>query len=735
MKTRAACPVPPAACEVLRAPCPVPRARCGVRRASCEGRRRVRHAATACAVAALGLLLGADTALIARQQPQPTFRSGVTLVTVDVTVLDKDGTPVPNLTAGDFEVKLNGKTQPVRVLTFVQAASGDTPATVDARGVAVASQGRQATSNAAPAGERRVFVILVDDLSFAPLQGKKLFAAAERFVGGLPASDLAGLATTTGAVAVNPTVDRAAIRGALGKVVGDFNDPRTMVRVDGPSVGIGEALAVDSGDDGALQRLIARECFNGGIQPGVRSEQLIGDSPCAGEAFAIARRNAALAKANTARQVKAYLSVIGAMRSASGIKHLVILSDGLAAQYELSSLTPIAKAAAEAGVQLSLLIEDPDALNLSDPGRSASIGGGETYSQHDSGAPKRRSEDGLMFVSGVQTVADITGGNFYRVIGDPDPFFEKVKVAASAVYRLGVEPLPDTAPGRAFAVVATVKKAGLTAHANRHAVAPGPAAVVPVEEQLRAAIGSGTPLYNVPISLATALRRSLPKPGEAAAALPKGQIDLGVNIEIPASAKAPLTTMFGLIDDFGAIKSGRRVVTEAPDAGGYRLTFSLPVAPGKYKLRFAVADASGSVGSVETAVTAQLTSMGPFAASDLLTWWVDVKGQSQFLALEAVPAGVDTLHSSIELYSAVAGAAVPEGLHVKIALFPSGAGAGAEAVKGTEHDRAPDLADGVLHAEAEFEIGQLTSGTYVIRATVMLGDKVIGTASASVRKR
>src|SRR5664279_748020 len=56
------------------------------------------------------------------QQPQqptapPTFRSSVTLVTVDVSVLDRDGKPVPGLTADDFQIKLNGKLQPVRALS------------------------------------------------------------------------------------------------------------------------------------------------------------------------------------------------------------------------------------------------------------------------------------------------------------------------------------------------------------------------------------------------------------------------------------------------------------------------------------------------------------------------------------------------------------------------------------------------------------------------------------------
>jgi hypothetical protein len=66
------------------------------------------------------LLIG--SAIGARAQERPAFKSGVTLVTVDVTVLDRDGQPVPDLTAADFDVQQDGRTQPVRSVTYLRAA-------------------------------------------------------------------------------------------------------------------------------------------------------------------------------------------------------------------------------------------------------------------------------------------------------------------------------------------------------------------------------------------------------------------------------------------------------------------------------------------------------------------------------------------------------------------------------------------------------------------------------------
>ena len=60
--------------------------------------------------------IASGTPLAGRRQQTPTFRSGVSLVTIDVTVLDKDGKPVPGLMSDEIEIKLNGKVQPIRAL-------------------------------------------------------------------------------------------------------------------------------------------------------------------------------------------------------------------------------------------------------------------------------------------------------------------------------------------------------------------------------------------------------------------------------------------------------------------------------------------------------------------------------------------------------------------------------------------------------------------------------------------
>jgi len=52
------------------------------------------------------------------QQP-PTFRTGVDIVQLDVTVLDKDRQPVRGLTADDFTILDKGKPQPIVAFSAV----------------------------------------------------------------------------------------------------------------------------------------------------------------------------------------------------------------------------------------------------------------------------------------------------------------------------------------------------------------------------------------------------------------------------------------------------------------------------------------------------------------------------------------------------------------------------------------------------------------------------------------
>lgn len=646
-----------------------------------------------------GVLAG-GIATAGQQQGPPVFRGGVTLVRVDVTVLDKDGKPVPHLSADDFEIKLDGHVRPVRALSYEQVTlPGQTPTPTPS--ISAAAKPPREISNAQPAQEPRLFVLMIDDLSIPPARGKGMFFAAAKFVDALPPGDLVGFTTSSGMATLNPTRNRAALDAALRHAAGDLNDPRDLPP-DVP-VGLSDALDVVSGNQPLLNKIIQQVCGLAG-----------GQSPCAEAVTRKVNMVGELARATAAQQIQAYVSVIDAMKPAPGLKELVVISDGLgvASRYQLASFAPIAHAAAAAGVQLSVLSQDPDFMDISQGGASSVTGAGSRALQ---GAT--RYEDNRTLVMDLQTMTDLAGGTFYRVMGQPDRFFNAVALATSGVYHLGVEAPSGTSPKGDFTVAARVRQSGLTVHANHVAMLPAPLAAVPVDEQLRGAIAKGLPNYGVPLTMAMALRRSTTTAG----------LDLDVNVEVGASATLPLTAMYGLLDGAGNVHVGRATITQPSAGGTYRISVSVPVTPGSRRLRFAVADASGHVGSLDAPIRTDLARIGPFLASDILTSWSGVDGKEQFLAVEEVPATATELEAFLELYSA-SEVPLPDDVEVQWSVAASDAPpvSGQLAVPIHNADR--------LTASAKFQLGSLSAGEYEVRATVLTGGAPVGSISTTFRK-
>jgi len=68
--------------------------------------------------AILACCLAASAGLTA-QQPTSTFKTGVDLVPVDVSVVDRNGRPVNDLTAADFTLTVDGKPRAVASASYI----------------------------------------------------------------------------------------------------------------------------------------------------------------------------------------------------------------------------------------------------------------------------------------------------------------------------------------------------------------------------------------------------------------------------------------------------------------------------------------------------------------------------------------------------------------------------------------------------------------------------------------
>ena len=689
---------------------------------------------------------------VAAQSQAPTFRSGVVLVTVDVAVFDGDGRAVPGLDAGAFEVRLNGRPQPIKVVSYLEARGELTTATpapkAPARPAWDGRPGRQTVTNAgivdprAAVGEDRVFVILIDNLSIPSSRGHRLFLAAQKFVSGLPPGDpIAVVHTSDPSRPVGPTLSRDVIIKALSEIRGSAVDLSSVqvqgqADADGPAgpVGIHQALEIDHGVAQALKNAIAQACFAGDTREVDAQvlDVLIAQNQCAGRVTRDARIVAAQTKQIRTNQVSAIAGVIAAMGAADGIRHLVILSDGIAVGRATESLNPVAEAAARAGVQVSVLMEDHD-MSLGDESRSPNVVAGTdpAIQRLDNGAPSRRLEDQRMLREGLQAVTGVVGGQFYRVVGDPAPFFERVRTASAAVYRLGIELPAGLTAGQSMTVDAQVKRPGVSVFVNRHAFVPAPAPAVPpkivtTDDMLKAAVSAGEEHGAVPLHTATLLRRA---PGGS------GHVEVTLQVEVPASGtpvRGPLAVMFGVVPmrdgrpaSGAAMTSGRQVIAAAGPSGAFQSSFAIPVAPGVYHLRVAVADAEGALGAIATDLDANLPTLGPFQGSDLLVAWVDANGQPRLIALDPIPAAATGVRAELELYPPADGVRIDD-VQVEISVTKAG---DAEALD--ERLVTPRNTNGVWRAATEFSSDMLGEGRYTLRARVTVGDTVVGSALAT----
>ncbi|MEX2270346.1 MAG: hypothetical protein WD690_02665 [Vicinamibacterales bacterium] len=640
-------------------------------------------------------------------QQRPTFTTTTTLLTLDVTALDRDGKPVAGLQPDDFEVKINGSVQPVQTLAFIQNTV-DVPATSPAEPLLPGLSARRTAVNASLPSQSRVFVVVVDDLSFEPGAGKALFVSAEAFVSQLPSSDFVGFALTSGNGSINPTRDRRAVVDALKRAVGVFSNPATVI--DPPMVGIGEAFDIEEGGlESKAKDIMLRECFDPKLAEAMRNrsiDRLRSASDCADRVPDRARQIVQQVRANRRSQLDALESILESLKGAPGIKYIVLLSGGIPVTKTVNDLLPVAKAAARAGVQIATMVQEGD-IDLAD--RPSGVDG----AVHPGRAQLRRDDDRVL-LRGAQTMTDMAGGQFYRVIGQPHRFFDRVTASASAVYRLGIALPAETKPGQDLSISAKVKRPGVLTLASHYAAAPEPEATLSAAERMTSAIKRGETLYGVPISLGAIVRRG---------GTP-GQIEIGTVISVPSSVDGPLEAIFGVLDGTGELKSGKRTVPAVSNAD-YAITFAIPVQQGPYQLRAAVGDSRGNVGAVSMPINASLNVLGDFQTSDLLTWTPDPGGRMRLLVVEDLPSDVKALTSMLELYALTA---LPPDLAVRFALVD----VNGKSVEEKIANLTPGA--GMLRADAQFAVDSLPPGRYALRAEVSIGGRQIGSLSTPVSK-
>ena len=172
--------------------------------------------ATAALVAA-AIVLGQPASWLTVRGQQPTFRSAVDMIAIDVQVLGRDGKPVTTLGPESFDVTLNGQKRRVQwaVYTRYEEQPAGTKTILPLEGVPAPPP--EPGSRTEPG---RTFVIAIDAGSFRTLDAHVAVLAAQRFIDGLLPTDLVGVFTVPFGPSLLPTTYHAAARATVAKVVG-----------------------------------------------------------------------------------------------------------------------------------------------------------------------------------------------------------------------------------------------------------------------------------------------------------------------------------------------------------------------------------------------------------------------------------------------------------------------------------------------------------------------------------
>ncbi|HYI09297.1 MAG TPA: VWA domain-containing protein [Thermoanaerobaculia bacterium] len=187
-------------------------------------------------VAAFSLfLLLLPSSLSAQQIPSLGETIEVSIVNVEVFVTDKQGNRVRGLTRGDFEIRENGKTQPITNFAEYAPEGGEGRGTVTVD--APSAPGEPAAVPASAAPVKRTIVVFVDAFTMPDFHARDFFGGIRDLMRRtVRPGDAVAVVTWSGLSLIRQefTDDLDAIEAALAKVeeesTGPFNDPTAYAR-------------------------------------------------------------------------------------------------------------------------------------------------------------------------------------------------------------------------------------------------------------------------------------------------------------------------------------------------------------------------------------------------------------------------------------------------------------------------------------------------------------------------
>jgi VWFA-related protein len=534
---------------------------------------------------------------LAPDQPPPTapgdqtpvFRTGVEVLPIDVTVLDREGRQVVDLTAAEFLVEVDGRPRKVLSAEYIKQydplLAGQRRPTFDNRAVQATDTG--ISSNAAtgePPG--RAILLMVDQGNIRFGSARPVMQNALKFVDRLQPNDrIALVAVPAPGELVDFTTDHAKVREAMLRVTGRHtSQPRRF------NISITEAFAIYRQSDALLiSQVILRECS--GLLGATDLER------CERDVEQEASEIVGDQRQQTDRSVSAIRSVLLSLKALDGPKSVVLISEGLVLEGLGGELDDLASVAADVRASLDVLLLDVPLFEASQSNRPTTAG-----------ADRRLQEEGL------ELLAAMARGNLYRIVSSGEFAFRRIEMALAGYYLLGVEPTANDRDGKRHKIEVKTARRAVSVQSRRAFLSPeGPPPATPAEALTRS-LKSPSAATGLPVRMATWTYK---EPGSS-------RVRVLVAAEVERGATESLTFAAGLVV---ATKDGKVIAANAEPRelaaldGDDRIAVyagSVTVDPGEYRVRLGVANADKKVGSVERAVTAWQMNGDALALGDLL---------------------------------------------------------------------------------------------------------------------
>jgi VWFA-related protein len=397
----------------------------------------------------IGLLassLLAIGAVVAAQQsgqpPQTTFKSGVDLILIEATVLDKDGRPIADLQAKDFSIKLGGRTRTVAAAEYIPAGRTTAAAPAPPAQVAPATTGPPspdvslATSRAQLGGSDRTIILAVDVDNIRSGAGRNALVDVAEYVATLPPTDRIGIMTLPGGgTTVEPTADRAAVRAALSRMAG------TDHRMDSCDATIGEAAAEavndDRGWDAFTKRAFPPRCRVNVTDPTHRDLKVF----------------IPIYRAHAQQTLGALTSLANNLAAVPGRRIIVLVSEGLYMDPDIVQTLPAFGAAFERSRVILY------AIHLDFPFSEASA--------ERTSSATRLLDDRYGF-NAMADAAVFGGGAAIRAVSRATGAITRIDQELSGTYLLGIERLPTDAAGKQMEVKLEVTRKGADVRSRRN---------------------------------------------------------------------------------------------------------------------------------------------------------------------------------------------------------------------------------------------------------------------------